>query len=159
MTEIDRAIDDAASAIGHSAMIRQLTVAVCESLTSGQIAATLGAVQDASQWFAGGLVAYRNETKFDVLDIPEGPVVTAECAEQMASRIRKLTRADVAVSVTGVGGPGPEEGREAGTVFIGVSSPRGSRAFEHRFHGDPEVVVKHTVHGALRHLQGAMLDS
>jgi nicotinamide-nucleotide amidase len=157
MPELERSIEDAAHAIGHASMIRGLTVAVCESLTSGQIATTLGAVPEASEWFSGSLVAYRNQTKFDVLGIEEGPVVTAECAERMAAGIRDLTHADVAVSITGVGGPGSEEDKDAGTVFIGVSSARGTRSFQHHFDGNPEEIVLRSVYKSLTHLQGAVL--
>ena len=157
MPERDQSIDDAARTIGHACMIKGLTVAVCESLTSGQIATNLGAVPEASEWFSGSLVAYRNQTKFDVLGINEGPVVTAEAAERMAAGIRELTHADVAVSVTGVGGPGSEEGEDAGTVFIGVSAANGTLSFAHRFDGDPEEIVQRSVQTSLRHLQAAVL--
>jgi len=152
-------ISDLAEAIAQRANQRSLRVAAAESLTSGQICGALGAASGASEWFAGGVVAYRNKTKFDVLGVTPGPVMTATCAEQMARGVVDLTASDVAVSVTGVGGPGSEEGRAAGTVFIGIATTTVVRSFEYAFTGDPEEVVTSTVRAALDRLTEALDDA
>jgi nicotinamide-nucleotide amidase len=147
--------DDATAVAEHIADIALgsgVTVACAESLTSGAIAAHLGAAHDSSEWFCGGVVAYLSRVKFDVLGVTPGPVITAGCAEQMASGAARLMGADFAVAVTGAGGPGPEEGKPAGTTFIATSSPRGVRVEEHRFEGDPQEVVYSTVLSALLQL-------
>lgn len=153
-SEQDALVDDVRS----RALGRGVVVAVAESLTGGALAQALARGQDAEQWFAGGVVAYRNPTKYRALDVPEGPVVTREAARAMAEGVLRLTDADVAVSVTGVGGPGPEEGQEAGTVFICAATRTASFDFVHSFDGDPESVVECTVRHALRHLVGALLE-
>jgi nicotinamide-nucleotide amidase len=131
------------------------TVAVAESLTSGAIASHLGAAESASDWFAGGVVAYSSEVKFTVLGVDRGPVITASCAGQMSSGVARLTGADFAVAVTGVGGPGSEEGRPPGTVYIGVHTPNGDTVEEHHFPGDdPQQVLRDTIQAALRMLAG-----
>jgi nicotinamide-nucleotide amidase len=127
-------------------------VAVAESLTSGSIAAHLGAAHGSSEWFCGGVVAYIPQVKFDVLGVTPGPVITALCATQMAAGVARLMHADFSVAVTGAGGPGPEEGRRTGTAFIATSSPLGVRVEEHRFEGDPERVVRATASAALTQL-------
>jgi nicotinamide-nucleotide amidase len=127
-------------------------VAVAESLTGGALSAALAKAGGAGEWFAGGVVAYRNETKYRVLGVPEGPVVTAEAARAMALGVLDLTGADLAVAVTGVGGPTPEEGRPTGTVFIGVASRTEVRGAEQVFEGDPEEVVAQSIEHALRAL-------
>ena len=99
---------------------RGVDVAAAESLTSGLLSSRLGAGPDASAWFRGAVVAYQEPVKFEVLGVPEGRVVTAECAEQMARGVADLLGASVAVSVTGVGGPDPSEGEPPGTVYVGV---------------------------------------
>ncbi len=66
-----------------------LTFAVAESVTGGLIASRLVAVPGASRSFRGGVVSYASQTKFDLLGVPPGPVVTAECAEAMASGVRR----------------------------------------------------------------------
>ncbi|UNX53227.1 CinA family protein [Georgenia sp. TF02-10] len=125
------------------------TVAVAESLTAGLIATQLGAAEASSTWFAGGVVAYTSETKYEVLGVERGPVVTAACAEQMAAGVARLLRADVAVAVTGVGGPTEEEGKPAGTVFVGGC--RGGRTVseEHHLDGGPPEVLQATTLRAL----------
>src|SRR5690348_11417735 len=138
-------MSDTASRIAHLASDRGVVVAVAESLTSGAIASRLGAGEDAASWFAGGVVAYQEPVKFELLGVPEGPVVTAECATAMAAGVRRLTGADVAVAVTGVGGPDPSEGKPAGTVFVAVDRDSGATAQERHFRGGPEEVLEATV--------------
>ncbi|WP_036226777.1 CinA family protein [Marmoricola sp. URHB0036] len=118
-----------------------VTIATSESLTSGIVATRLGEGPDAAQWFRGGVIAYQEGVKFDLLGVAEGPVVTAECAEQMASGARKLLGADVVVSATGVGGPEPSEGKPPGTVFLAVVTPTGATVRELALDGDPEEVL------------------
>jgi len=128
------------------------TVAVAESVTGGQVACQLSAAGGASEWFRGGLVAYSKYAKFTVLGVDRGPVITRACAKQMAVGVRRLLSADYAVSTTGAGGPGSQEGRPAGTVFIAVASAVGSQVRDYRFDGDPEGVVRDAAEQALRDL-------
>ncbi|WP_314148154.1 CinA family protein [uncultured Leifsonia sp.] len=127
-------------------------IAVAESLTSGAISTALGSAPQASRWFVGGVVAYSEHVKFDVLGVEPGPVITAACAEQMAEGVARLLDAEVVAAVTGAGGPGPEEGRPAGTVFL-AHGRRGALTVEHlRFVGEPAEVVQATVEAAVRAL-------
>lgn len=138
---------------------RGLTVAVAESLTGGAIAQTLAKARDAGAWFAGGVVAYTAAVKQRVLGVRPGPVVTPGCANQMAVGVLELTGADAAVAVTGVGGPGEEEGRPAGTVFICVATRRATYDFRHAFRGSPDEVVRRSIEQALRHLDDALVTA
>ena len=130
-----------------------VTVASAESLTSGAIAAQLGAGPDAASWFRGGIVAYQEPVKFQVLGVPEGPVVTAECAAQMARGARDLLGSELAVSATGVGGPGPSEGKPAGTVFLAVATPDRVATRELFLDGEPGQVVNRTTSESLALLE------
>jgi nicotinamide-nucleotide amidase len=100
---------------------RGLTLAVAESLTGGLIASRLVNVPGASAWFRGGVVSYASQVKFDVLGVPEGPVVSGEAAEAMAVGVRDLLKSDIGLSVTGVAGPDEQDGQAPGTVFVGLS--------------------------------------
>ena len=100
---------------------RSLTLAVAESLTGGLIASRLVNVVGASSWFRGGVVSYASDVKYDVLGVPEGPVVSGQAAEAMAEGVRRLLKSDVGLSVTGVAGPEEQDGQPAGTVFVGIS--------------------------------------
>jgi len=135
--------------IAHAVRERQWQVAVAESLTCGRILSTLGAGPDAATWLAGGVVAYRPGIKFRLLDVNPGPVITPACARQMATGVAALMRADVAVGVTGCGGPDPEEGQPPGTVFIAAAA--GDLVVEGalEIEGTPDVVLEATTHHAL----------
>jgi nicotinamide-nucleotide amidase len=65
---------------------RRLTVAVAESLTGGVLSQALAGTGDAGEWFAGGVVAYRNATKYRALGVPEGPVITPDAFEASPRR-------------------------------------------------------------------------
>lgn len=145
LTDLGERIADLAASAG-------MTLAVAESLTSGAIASALGASPQAGDWFAGGVVAYSEHVKFDVLGVTPGPVITASCAEQMATGVARLLSAEVVAAVTGAGGPGPQEGRDAGTVFLAHGRPGAVRVEELHLDGDPEEVVNGTVDAALRAL-------
>ena len=112
-----------------------LTFAVAESVTGGLIASRLVAVPGASRSFRGGVVSYASQTKFVVLGVPPGPVVTAECAEAMASGVRRIMGADVGAAVTGVAGPDEAEGRPVGTVCMAVDVGGDVSSFELRLPG------------------------
>ena len=131
-------------------------VAVAESLTCGRIASALGAGHDAADWLAGGVVAYAPDVKFELLGVEPGPVITAACARQLADGVAQLLHADVAIGVTGCGGPEPEEGQPPGTVFIAVGLEGRTIERTYEFDGGPEAVLDHTVETALRLLLEAL---
>jgi nicotinamide-nucleotide amidase len=145
-----QAAGDLAAELAEAARRRGLTVAVAESLTAGQVACALGAAPEAASWFRGALVAYASEVKFKVLGVPRGPVVTRECALVMARGVAGLLDAELAVAVTGVGGPDDEEGQPAGSVWFAVVSPRGEHTEHRQFDGEPQEIVAATTEHALR---------
>ena len=107
---------------------RHATLATAESLTCGLIAATLSQVPGASRVLRGGLAAYATDVKVRVLGVDQmlvdrHGVISAECAEAMATRATSVFSSDWAVASTGVAGPDPQEGHEPGTVFIAVAGP------------------------------------
>ncbi len=149
-------IETDAERIARAAGASGVTIAVAESLTGGAIAQALAKAPDASEWFAGGVVAYSVETKNRALGVPVGPVVTGPVARQMAEGVRELVGADVAVAVTGVGGPDVEEARPPGTVFMAVSHGEETHVSEHAFEGEPGEIVEQTVAAALLALRDAL---
>jgi nicotinamide-nucleotide amidase len=132
------------------------TAAVAESLTGGNVSAGLSAIEGASDWFLGGVVAYAEAVKFDLLGVDRGPVITAKTAEQMARGVSRLLHADFAVATTGVGGPGPQEGLPQGTVYIAVASPATTRVQQYDFEGDPVEIVRKTSRQSLLDLADAV---
>lgn len=147
MTELARSAVAALKARG-------LTCATCESLTGGLICATLVDVPGASAVVRGGLITYQTEVKTLLAGVPapligEAGVVSAEVAIAMAAGCRSRLGADIAVSATGMASPGEPGDPPAGTVFLGVSSPRGTRAIPLQLTGDRQQVRHGTVEQAL----------
>ncbi len=114
----------------------QWTLSLAESMTGGLVSSRIVDAPEASTWFKGGVVTYASEVKFDILGVREGPVITEECAVQMAEGVRKLLDTDVGLSVTGVAGPGRQEDQPVGTTWLGVALPTGSEAVHVRLPGD-----------------------
>lgn len=111
---------------------RGMTLATAESCTGGLVAERITALPGASQIYRGGVVSYWTDIKAQVLGVPrelldrDGPV-SDSCARAMAEGARRITGADIAVSVTGVAGPDPDErGVAVGTVYIGLATPEGT---------------------------------
>ncbi len=115
---------------------RELTVGVAESLTGGLVGARLAETEGASHWLEGSIVAYDSKVKYELLGVPEGPVVSAEAAQAMAEGACKALRADVGMGITGVAGPTTQEGKAVGTVFMAVSLDGRTEVQEHHFPGD-----------------------
>ncbi|MGF3052922.1 CinA family protein [Microbacterium sp. YY-03] len=140
-------------ALAAEAQSRGLRIGVVESLTSGKLAQTVGAGENAGDWFAGGIVAYLRDVKERLLGVDEGiDLCSARCAEQLAVGAAEVLRADVCVSTTGVGGPDAEDGHEPGTVFIGWYANGNVGSAEFHFDGEPTAVLQQTVVAAMREL-------
>ena len=135
---------------GELALSRDLRVAVAESLTGGMIATALAVAERSSEWFLGSVVAYASQVKHDVLDVPEGPVVSAAAASAMARGVRRLLKADVAVAVTGAGGPSGQDGREPGTVFVAFDGGEEHRVLRLQLDDEPKVVCATSAAASLR---------
>ncbi len=136
---------------------RGQTLAVAESVTGGFIAKRLTDVPGASRVFRGGLVSYATDVKYDLLRVPEGPVISEEAAVAMAEGARQLFGSDVAVATTGIAGPDEAEGQRPGTVFVGVATPRGSTGTQLGIRGGRALVREFAVIGTLSLLRRVLL--
>lgn len=120
---------------------RKMTIGTAESCTAGMIASNLGDIPGASDVFVGGIVSYANEVKENVLGVPESVLntvgaVSEECAEYMARGAMQKLGCDIAVSVTGIAGPGGGTAEKpVGTVCFGVADKNGSYTETKHFSG------------------------
>lgn len=132
------------------------TLVTAESLTGGGIGAALTAVPGASAVYKGGVISYVDQVKQEVLGVPEDVLshhgaVSKQSAAAMAHGVRKLLRADVAVSVTGLAGPtGDDFGNPVGTVFIGFESADTALVRRFLFEGSREEIRNQTIAAALQ---------
>jgi nicotinamide-nucleotide amidase len=136
----------------------QLTLGVAESMTGGLIASRCTEVPGSSGWFRGGIVSYASEVKFDLLGVPEGPVVCEEAAIAMAEGARRVLGAGVGLSVTGVAGPEEQDGQPVGSVFVGLALEERSEAVHLRLAGDRTVIRQLAAVSALDLLRRRLTD-
>ena len=134
-----------------------LTLGLAESVTGGLMGARLTDVEGASGFFRGSIVSYDSEVKFELLGVPEGPVVSVDAAMAMAEGARRLLKADVGLAVTGVAGPAEQDGQPVGTIFIGLALDDAPEYAQLRLPGDRRRIREFTVISALNLLRQRLL--
>lgn len=154
-------LDELASHVIEIFREKGLSLALAESCTGGMIAETITNVAGASDIFYGSAVTYVNSAKEHILGVAHETLekhgaVSSECAEEMACGARRVYGADVAMSVTGIAGPGGgSEAKPVGTVWFGLATKDGAETFRRRFDGDRAAVRRQTVEEVLRRLAEA----
>lgn len=151
--------DNMETVVVKALIARGLTLAVAESVTGGYVAGRLCAVPGASAAFRGGIVAYSPEVKFDLLNVPNGPVVTEDAAVAMAEGVRARLGADIGLATTGVAGPDESEGLPVGTVCLAVAAADGALASTVRLPGDRERIRQFSTITLLDLLRRVLADS
>ena len=141
---------------------KNLTVTTAESCTGGMIASAIVSVAGASACFKEGYITYSNEAKKKLLGVREDTlkqytVVSAQVAQEMAAGAAAAAQSSLAVSVTGVAGPDPDEGNPVGLVYIGCYLNGKTTVKECRFTGNRMENRLHTVETALEMLKERLL--
>ena len=132
------------------------TLVTAESCTGGMIGAALTAVPGSSAVYKGGVICYTNWVKENTLGVgrevlEQFGAVSKPVAGAMAAGARKQLQADVAVSVTGLAGPGGDDyGNPVGTVYIGFESDTKTEVKQFCFSGDRESVRRQAAEAALQ---------
>lgn len=128
--------------VGERLKRNHLSLGVAESCTGGLLASLLTSEAGASEWFRGGVVAYSNEVKSNLLGVPADVIaavgaVSQEVAESMALGVTRALDCSIGVSITGVAGPsGGSEEKPVGTVCFALHGPNGTHSHTKRFVGD-----------------------
>ena len=140
--------DSLESVVGQLLMKKNATLAVAESCTGGNIARRITSVPGCSAWFKGGIVAYTDEVKANLLgidsrDLERFGAVSAEIAERMALGARRALNSDFALATTGFAGPtGGTIEKPVGLCFIAVADPSGTvSVMKHRFVADRAITI------------------
>jgi len=138
------------------------TLAVAESCTGGNIAHFITSNAGSSAYFKGGVVAYSNEIKNKLLDVPLDLIagfgaVSQQVAEAMALGAKRILCADYAVATTGIAGPdGGSDEKPVGTVWIAVAGPSGVKSKEYIFRHNRERNIIRSTQTALNMLRISM---
>lgn len=136
---------------------RGITFGTAESCTGGLVSGAITAVPGSSEVLRGGVVSYAIPVKHEVLGVSDGVLnapgvgaVSSECASQMCEGARHVLKCDVAVSITGIAGPGgAEPGKPVGTVWFGVTNGSDTYTEVHHFSGNRKTVRQKAVWVAL----------
>jgi nicotinamide-nucleotide amidase len=152
----DRVTASAAKLLGEALSASGKTLAVAESCTAGLLGGAITSIPGSSLYFSGGVIAYADSAKVSLLGVPPGLIsahgaVSREVALAMAEGALALFRTDLAISVTGIAGPGGgSRWKPAGTVWVAVVASGGVRhAHRFRFPGGREAVRRETVRASL----------
>lgn len=153
--------------IGKALKERNLKIAVAESCTGGLIASRITDIGGASDYFEAGFVTYSNKAKTSFLYVPEDIInrcgaVSYETAKSMAEGVKKAACTDIGIAVTGIAGPsGGSEEKPVGTVFVGISTEKGTHVRKYFFNGSRLEIKRKTSDAALtlvaEYLEGKLL--
>ncbi|MCI5148765.1 MAG: nicotinamide-nucleotide amidohydrolase family protein, partial [Candidatus Electrothrix sp. MAN1_4] len=156
--------DTLAEVVGNLLREKRLMLSTAESCTGGLISAQLTTVPGSSEWFAGGAVAYSNHLKEVLLNVDRDLLrnygaVSGQVARAMAARLAARVGTKVALSVTGIAGPGGGTAEKpVGTVYIGLFYKEKVRDVLHRFSGGRKEIQALTAQTALDMVRRALLE-
>lgn len=142
-----------------------MTLALAESCTGGMIAARVTDIAGCSAWFRGGVVAYSNEVKMALLDVPAPLLasfgaVSEQIGRAMAEGARKAIGSDLALAVTGIAGPdGGTCEKPVGTVYLALADQDGCEVVRCQFDGDRAAIRQQTVEKGLLMLKKRLMLS
>lgn len=150
-----------AESVIHKAQDKRLRIVTAESCTGGLVAACLTEIPGSSDVFDRGFMVYSNDAKMTNLDVSyrtlqDFGAVSAETALEMAMGALRASNADIAVSATGIAGPGGGSAEKpVGLVYLGIACRVGDKAYtlERKFSGDRADIRLKTVETALGALQ------
>ncbi len=148
--------DRLAQQIGDMLRSRGLTLAVAESCTGGLLGDHITDVPGSSDYFLGGVLAYSNQVKHGLLGVRAETLevhgaVSAQCATEMAQGARRLLGSDVALSITGIAGPGGgSDGKPKGLTYIHLSAPDREEGLRALWPGDRRANKEDSARAALR---------
>ena len=159
---MDKVIDLAAR-VGQVLKQRNLLLATAESCTGGGVAQAITEIAGSSDWFDCGFVTYSNASKTELLDVPAALIaqhgtVSEEIAAAMAEGALASSNAHLALSTTGIAGPGGAvPGKPVGTICFGWTMGEHTHTERLVFAGDRgsvrEQTVQHSLQGLLRFLE------
>jgi nicotinamide-nucleotide amidase len=164
MAPTEQELRDLAEQLGECLIARKLKLAAAESCTGGWLAKVITDIPGSSDWFTASVVSYSNTAKQSLLDVKEDTLnefgaVSGDTVLEMTDGLFEHTDADVAVSISGIAGPGGgSDAKPVGLVWLSWGK-REKAVFANPFHfdGDREAVRKQSVKQALISLQDLLI--
>ncbi|NLM44675.1 MAG: competence/damage-inducible protein A [Clostridiales bacterium] len=157
--------DSLESVVNDLLQKRKLTVSFAESCTGGMISSRFTNVPNASASFLNGIVCYSNEAKINILGVKRETIekygaVSMETAGEMAMCIRKLSKTDIGISVTGIAGPtGGTKIKPIGLCYIGIDTGNEVKVFSNIFNGDRNKIRRWATTRALDILRRTIVEN
>jgi PncC family amidohydrolase len=157
-----QSIYNTARIIGKLLQARAYTLATAESCTGGMVGQSITAVAGSSAYYSGGVIAYANKIKEEVLSV--SPLllqtygaVSEEVARAMAEGVRSLFKVDCSLSVTGIAGPGGGTSEKpVGLVYFCCVTPEKVVCLKNIFEGSRRDIRVQTVRASLQQLAGLL---
>jgi nicotinamide-nucleotide amidase len=155
--------DSLEAVVGKLLMERFSNVSVAESCTAGLLGSIVTSVPGSSTWFMGGVIAYGNDVKTSLLDVPASILefdgaVSEKCARAMAEGCRKKFATNYALAITGVAGPdGGSDDKPVGTTCISLAGPERTIATKSNFGLTRNIVRVRAAQAALELLRRELL--
>ena len=150
--------------IGSILVDKGLTISVAESCTGGLIGGMITDVPGSSRYFLGGIIAYSNQSKIEILNvssktIEEHGAVSDQTVREMAWGAKRVFNSSLGLAVTGIAGPeGGSIEKPVGTVFIGLAAEDRIFTAGYRFHGTRGEIKQETARMALDYLRRYLND-
>jgi len=157
--------DSLESVVNDLLQKRKLTVSFAESCTGGMISSRFTDIPNASVSFLNGIVCYSNEAKINILGVKRETIekygaVSMETAEEMARCIRKISKTDIGLSVTGIAGPtGGTEKKPVGLCYIGIDTGNEVKVFSNIFNGNRNKIRQLAATKALDILRRTIIEN
>ncbi|TGE32260.1 competence/damage-inducible protein A [Desulfosporosinus sp. Sb-LF] len=151
--------------VGENLKKKHWSISTAESCSGGLLGAALTQEPGSSEFYLGGVVSYSNSLKQGLIGVSHQSLesfgaVSEEVAKEMAEGIRSKAGTDLAISTTGIAGPGGgTDEKPVGLVYIGLASPEGIHAKKFQFYGERESVRQLTVQAALNEVRLHMLKN
>jgi len=153
-----------AAVTGQLLLAAKLNLATAESCTGGLIGHLMTRVAGSSRYFLGGVISYANSIKTEFLDVSEQLLashgaVSREVAEAMAIGVRRRSKADITIAVTGIAGPeGGTMEKPVGTVYISMATSKSIQTHHFHFAGNRQQIQKITAKTALDLIRRYLLE-
>lgn len=150
--------------LGQQLSERGLAISVAESFTGGMIAHVITNAPGSSRYFQGGVIAYANEVKMEILGVAEQTLinhgaVSRETVLEMARGVRTALGTDIGISSSGIAGPeGGSPQKPVGLAWIGISAAGNEYAENFLFVGDRLAIKEQAVHSAIERLINFLLE-